>query len=132
VSTVEPIITGILAALLTIFLTPRLQHYFWKRQRRSEFLISIINVMNRLIAEFITEHAANQSDPQWKPQPEFFKSWNATSAQLKALIFGCDVAGLQESGSNDRTESWPSRSQSNHRPVLSGVGRGIASPLQGA
>ena len=27
---------GILGTLLTIFVTPRLQHYFWKRQKREE------------------------------------------------------------------------------------------------
>ena len=43
---------GILGTLLTIFVTPRLQHYFWKRQKREELRLAVVTDVNRLAAEF--------------------------------------------------------------------------------
>jgi hypothetical protein len=42
---------GVVSALLTIFLTPRLQHYFWTRQRTAERQLAVIEEMNKLVAE---------------------------------------------------------------------------------
>ena len=36
-------VSAISATLITIFLTPKLQHYFWKHQRRAELRLDVIN-----------------------------------------------------------------------------------------
>ncbi len=51
-------VAGVLGAILTIFLTPALQHYLWKSQRREDLRLAAINEANRLSAEFITKYIA--------------------------------------------------------------------------
>jgi hypothetical protein len=54
-STVTAIISafvGIASALLTIFLTPNLQHYFWKRQRQAERQFAVIDEVSKLGSEY--------------------------------------------------------------------------------
>lgn len=77
-----------LVALLTIFLTPRLQHHFWRYQRRDELRLVAINEVNRLTAEFITEYieAEKRRDKGLEPKKEFFQSFQAATAQVKALF----------------------------------------------
>ena len=75
--------SAVIATLLTLFLTPRLQHYFWKRQRREELRLATIKEINRLTSEFITNHIA---DPAFPPSQEFFQALQATSADLRALF----------------------------------------------
>ncbi len=80
-------IVGILATLLTIFLTPRLQHYFWKRQRLAELRFEAVDKINWLMADFITEYIAHEQDPTtWRPSPEFFKALQVATAQIRALF----------------------------------------------
>jgi hypothetical protein len=47
-----PAVTAFFGALLAIFLTPRFQHYFWKRQKREEIRLGVVTEVNRLAAEF--------------------------------------------------------------------------------
>jgi hypothetical protein len=44
-------VVGITSALLTILLTPSLQHYFWTRQRHAERQLAAIDEANNLAAE---------------------------------------------------------------------------------
>jgi hypothetical protein len=46
-------LVGITSALLTIFVTPNLQHYFWTRQRQAERPLSLIDELNKVIARFV-------------------------------------------------------------------------------
>jgi len=75
--------SAVIATLLTLFLTPRLQHYFWKRQRREELRLATIQEINRLTSEFITNHIA---DPAYAPSREFFQGLQIASADLRALF----------------------------------------------
>jgi hypothetical protein len=47
---IAPLI-GIASALLTILLTPTLQHYFWRRQKCAERQLAIIDEVRTLTAE---------------------------------------------------------------------------------
>jgi hypothetical protein len=49
---IAPLI-GIASALLTILLTPTLQHYFWRRQRHAERQLAVIDEMQTLAAELL-------------------------------------------------------------------------------
>jgi hypothetical protein len=44
-------VVGITSALLTILITPSLQHYFWTRQRHAERQLAVIDEVNTLSAE---------------------------------------------------------------------------------
>jgi len=74
---------GIVSALVTIILTPRLQHYFWGYQRMSELRLSAFKDLNRLAAQFIYNY--NQ-DPKFRPTKEFFNELTMTSADIKILF----------------------------------------------
>jgi hypothetical protein len=54
---IAPLI-GIASALLTILVTPTLQHYFWRRQRSAELQLAVIDEMRTLAAElaFLVSH----------------------------------------------------------------------------
>jgi hypothetical protein len=56
-----PAVTAFLAALLAIFLTPRFQHHFWKRQKREGIRRAIATEVNRLAAEFKTSYLGLQT-----------------------------------------------------------------------
>lgn len=79
-------ISGITASLLTIFFTPRLQHHFWKLQRREELRLGTINTLNKLTAEFITTYSREGSYKD--PGEEFWQSLHAALANVKALFSG--------------------------------------------
>jgi hypothetical protein len=69
-------VCGILGTLLTIFVTPCLQHYFWKRQKREEIRFTIVNEVNRLAAQFMMRCYARDM-PESIPALEltFYESW---------------------------------------------------------
>jgi len=77
-------VAGVLGAILTIFLTPALQHYFWKFQRREELRLATINEANRLSAEFITKY---MEEGRYKdPGGDFWQSFQTVIANVKALF----------------------------------------------
>ena len=79
--------SALLATLLTIFLTPRLQHHFWLYQRRAELRLSVINGVNKLLAEFITGYMeAENKDEKFRPVEAFLQALEIVAAQLKALF----------------------------------------------
>jgi len=82
-TTVLSVVSAILATLLTIFLTPRLQHYFWKQERREELRLAAIKEFNTLIADYLTNQIAN---PGVRPHDTFFQSFQVTTAEVKALF----------------------------------------------
>ena len=80
--------SALLATLLTIFLTPRLQHHFWKYQRRAELRLTATDEINNLAAEFITKYreAERTGNHNFIPSIEFFQSFDAAEAKVKALF----------------------------------------------
>ena len=87
IPTVIAFFGAILGTLLTIFLTPRLQHRFWKYQRREELRLAAINEINRLIAEFSIHYLWGEIGPD-PPNlsPAFFQSWEMVKPQIKVLF----------------------------------------------
>ncbi len=97
-------LVGVGSALITIFLTPRLQHYFWKRQRRAEIHLIAANQLNDLAAQFLVAYtspyrAAQRPYPREHTPPnindEFLRSWTAACTQVKCL-FSDKAAALLE------------------------------------
>ena len=77
------VFVGIISTLITIFLTPRVQFYFWRRQRLSEIRVAAIDGMNNLAADFLTNYISNS---QYRPTDQFFASFMAASANIQALF----------------------------------------------
>jgi hypothetical protein len=48
--------SGVVSTLLTIILSPRLQHHFWTRQRSAELRVEVANKVNEEAGDFITGH----------------------------------------------------------------------------
>jgi hypothetical protein len=46
-------ISSVIGSLLAIFTTPKLQHYFWKRQQEAALKLKAIEAVNTLAAQFI-------------------------------------------------------------------------------
>src|SRR6266851_2953452 len=76
--------SSILGSLLTIWLTPRLQHHLWKRQRRDDLRLAAINEFNRLTSDFVTEYIA--APATYKPSLDWHKAFSALSANINALF----------------------------------------------
>ena len=78
---------GILATLLTIFLTPALQQYFWMRKQREEIRLRTVDEINALLSEYITKHidAANRGQ-RYDPPDVFFQSLRAAEVKLRVLF----------------------------------------------
>lgn len=78
---------SILGSLLTIFATPLLQHHFWKRQRRAELKLRTVETVNTLTAQFIQQWlAANGAKQKYHPDLEWYESFSAVEAVVKALF----------------------------------------------
>lgn len=78
-----PALIGIISTLLTLFLTPRIQHYFWGYQRMSELRLAAYKQLNGLAAEFLCNYGNN---PQYRPTEQFFRSLMILSADIKVLF----------------------------------------------
>jgi hypothetical protein len=75
------------SSLLTIFLTPRLQHHFWKYQRRDELRLEAINDFNRLSNELLARHLYGRPMQDRAEQGEaWFASLNTASARVEVLF----------------------------------------------
>lgn len=77
------VIVGIISTLLAIFLTPRIQHYFWVYQRLSDIRLAVIRELNNLAVEFLNNYLDAH---KYHPTDQFFKSFMAMSASIKALF----------------------------------------------
>src|SRR5712692_10411784 len=82
----DPVTTALISAgsafvggLLSVFLTPQLQHYFWKNQRRVEVRLATIDELNKLASQFLF----GVTSGPYTPPPDFHLSMQATIARLK-------------------------------------------------
>jgi hypothetical protein len=82
-----PPVTAFLGALLAILLTPRFQHYFWKRQRREELRFTVVTEVNKLAAQFMMT-CYGKDIPNYIPplEPTFYESWIVLDGQVKVLF----------------------------------------------
>ena len=80
---VIPVLIGVVSALTTLVLTPRLQHYFWGYQRMSELRLRTCEQLNSLAADFLHNYLR---DPDFRPGDQFFRSLMVTSADIKVLF----------------------------------------------
>jgi len=71
------------SALLTMFLTPRLQHYFWKRQRRSELRLDTADEVNNIAAHFV--HIVSTL-VEWELSEQFLAKILVVRGRVKALF----------------------------------------------
>lgn len=84
---VIPAVSAILATLLTIMLTPTLQHYFWKRQRRDDLRFAAANEVNRVASEFIAGYLeAERNKTKYVPDVTLFQALHALRGQVKQLF----------------------------------------------
>jgi hypothetical protein len=58
---IDSAILGFGSAVLAIFLTPRFQHNFWKRQRRAELRLKTADEVNEIAANFYMVYTRTES-----------------------------------------------------------------------
>ena len=80
---IVPALIGVASALLTLLLTPRIQHYFWGYQRMSELRLAVYKDLNGLAAEFLTNYGSNKD---YRPTDEFFKALMVLTANIKTMF----------------------------------------------
>lgn len=93
----DALATALVAAgssLLTIVLTPRLQHVFWRYQRRAELRLAVINEFNRFTSEFLTGHIS--APKTFKPSDAWFASFSATDSNIRAMFSDEAVRAFKE------------------------------------
>jgi hypothetical protein len=79
-----PAVTAFFGALLAIFLTPRFQHYFWKRQMREEIRLGVVTEVNQLAAEFKTNYLLKDMVEHTTEQLLILgKAWTSVDGQVK-------------------------------------------------
>lgn len=82
-SAIISVLIGVVSTLLTIFLTPSLQHYFWGYQRLSEIRLAVVKEVNDLSAEFLNNYLNNN---RYRPTDVFFRSLMVVTANITALF----------------------------------------------
>lgn len=86
-------LAGVLVTLLTIFLTPLLQHYFWIGRQREEVRLKTIEEINALLSGYITEHIhAEHRGERYDPPVSFFHSLRVAEVKLRVLFSEGTVA----------------------------------------
>jgi hypothetical protein len=84
---IVPALIGVLATLLTIFLTPPLQHYFWMRKQWGELRLKTVDEINALLSEYITKHIdADNRGERYDPPVAFFQSLRVADVKLRVLF----------------------------------------------
>jgi hypothetical protein len=94
---------GITSALLTIFLTPNLQHYFWMRQRQTERQLSLIDELNKVVARLVdlcsTDYdtaAAERRPPLFDPDEPALLELSVLRVQVVVLFSGPAIEAVEE------------------------------------
>jgi hypothetical protein len=80
-------IVGIMSALLTILITPNLQHYFWRRQRHAEWQFAMIEELNMLIAAMEPRLAGLVSGVMGQEERQTYQEMVGLLANIRALFF---------------------------------------------
>jgi hypothetical protein len=75
--------SGAVSTMLTLIVSPRLQHHFWTRQRHAELSLSTLQEINKLSAHFL----AYLRDPKEHPiEAHFSDEWSLWLGQARALF----------------------------------------------
>lgn len=77
--------SGLIGTLLTILLSPRLQHHFWTRQRRFELCMATIREIHALTGRMLFDLFGQTVKYQAK-DPELTKAWFAVAFEAKNLF----------------------------------------------
>jgi hypothetical protein len=83
INVVTPVLIGLVSTLVTLVLTPRLQHYFWGYQRMSELRLNTYIEVNNLAAEFLNKYI---DDPGFRPTDKFFRALTVATANVKTMF----------------------------------------------
>jgi hypothetical protein len=84
IAIVAGFISGIASTLLTIFLSPRLQHHFWKLQRADELRLAAISDYNRLTQEYLAACVAHPEID--RPVEEWLRDLNVAASTIRVLF----------------------------------------------
>ena len=82
-------IVGFCSALLAILITPTLQHYLWKSQRREELRLATVKKLNELTSKFISDVISFEPSnefPRFRPSQEFFHSFSVCANEIETLF----------------------------------------------
>ena len=82
------------SCLLTIFLTPWLQHNLWRYQRRAGLRLKAAEDVNRIAAEFLVGYL-NDED-HYRPDDRLFRTLARTMALVDALFSTEAARALKE------------------------------------
>jgi hypothetical protein len=82
-NTLTSVLIGVVSTLITLFLSSRLQHYFWDHQRMSELRLRALERLNSLAAEFLYNCL---KDSNFQPDDQFFRSLMVLTADIKILF----------------------------------------------
>ncbi len=75
-------LVAVISSLLTILLTPMLQHHLWKYQRRDELRLAAINELNRLMNDCLAQNLFRQPPLG----ADWFAELNKANATIEALF----------------------------------------------
>lgn len=79
--------SAIIGSLLTIFLAPRLQHYFWTRQQLAQHRLAVADEINQLTSELAADVAESlRTQEAFSPTVAFFKSWTAVDRKFRVFF----------------------------------------------
>lgn len=80
------LLTGATGALISIFLTPWVQHFFWKLGRREEIRFAAITEINGLWSAFLQHVILKEQKQDSSLDGEFFTRLDAAATQIRSLF----------------------------------------------
>ncbi len=80
------VITGVVVGLASWIFAPRMQHYFWRRQRHAEVCLRLVEDCTALTARFYERLPIILKDQLTDEDRADFLKWHALAVQVQALF----------------------------------------------
>jgi hypothetical protein len=90
--------SAFVGSLLGTFITPRVQHRVWRRQRLLDLQLAVIEDVQNLTTEYITQYSATNHLPvaeRYRPPTAFFQLLSTTGDKVSHRFSGETVAAVQ-------------------------------------
>ena len=79
--------SAVIAALLTIILTPSIRHYFWRRQHLAKLRVRAADEIKELTSALVARVIAGQhQNVAYAPPLEFWERWHACDRNVRVFF----------------------------------------------
>lgn len=85
--------SAVVGSFLTIILTPRVQHYFWTKQKLAERRLAVADEINELTSSLLADVTEGlRTQQRFLPPVDFYRAWNVADNKFRVFFPGAQRA----------------------------------------